>query len=526
MRSAFEVDWEDPTDADRTWILSPWWRQPIPLLERDYMRAYGRAAAHCFAETGAAIVQFHHLQFVEGYHYMASDPIDGDELLARQESDRRRVERCEERGTSLYEAELRPEIESLLAELRRQRPRRRELAPLVEHLNRTIDTSAHVMGDLHWRGMAAPRGDFAPVYAEATGDQPSDSAVLLQAIGHKTARLVSRLRALARIVQSHPALAEALGASRYEQIDEFPRFRDGLRRFLREYGRRTGHGYGSVASFTTPTWSMRPSSVVDLVAAYARQDLDALERAEKEARAQRVRALRRARRVLATAPERRSRFETAYRRALAHARDMENSNHLIEQETLGTMREAIDAVGSHLAGRGLLDDPDLVFHLSLSLLRGAAPEDLRDLAAEHKAELEHQATLTPPRSLGSDGPGEEGPPSVLAEEELPPPDGLLRGLPASPGRATGRARVVSPSPDLPDVEPGDILVARDCGPAWTPVLPLLSGLVLDHGMADQHAAIVAREFRLPAVLGTKRATRLVSEGQTLTIDGDEGTVAL
>lgn len=73
---------------------------------------------------------------------------------------------------------------------------------------------------------------------------------------------------------------------------------------------------------------------------------------------------------------------------------------------------------------------------------------------------------------------------------------------------------------------GDILVAANVGQEWTPVFPLLGALVLDEGALFQHAALVAREYRIPAVILTKDATTSVREGQTITVDGDAGTVQL
>ena len=73
---------------------------------------------------------------------------------------------------------------------------------------------------------------------------------------------------------------------------------------------------------------------------------------------------------------------------------------------------------------------------------------------------------------------------------------------------------------------GEILVARNAGPDWTPVLPLLGGLVLDEGATFQHAALVAREYRIPAVVQTREATRFVRDGQRIAVDGTAGVVEL
>jgi pyruvate,water dikinase len=79
---------------------------------------------------------------------------------------------------------------------------------------------------------------------------------------------------------------------------------------------------------------------------------------------------------------------------------------------------------------------------------------------------------------------------------------------------------------LPDLSPGDVLVAENVGPRWTPLIPILGGLVLDGGALGQHHAITAREFGVPAVVGTRNATRRIPDGAWVTVDGTEGTVTI
>ena len=79
---------------------------------------------------------------------------------------------------------------------------------------------------------------------------------------------------------------------------------------------------------------------------------------------------------------------------------------------------------------------------------------------------------------------------------------------------------------MPEVVRGDILVARNAGQDWAPILPLLGGIVLDEGAIFQHAALVAREYRVPCVIQTREATNVIVDQQLVTLDGDAGTVEL
>ncbi|GII81542.1 hypothetical protein Sru01_65240 [Sphaerisporangium rufum] len=104
------------------------------------------------------------------------------------------------------------------------------------------------------------------------------------------------------------------------------------------------------------------------------------------------------------------------------------------------------------------------------------------------------------------------------------PAGALTGTGGSRGRVTGTARVVRGSADFARVRPGDILVCPCTDPGWTPLLRLAAGVVTETGGVLAHAAIVAREYAIPAVLGVPDATRVIQDGTTITIDGTTGTV--
>lgn len=102
---------------------------------------------------------------------------------------------------------------------------------------------------------------------------------------------------------------------------------------------------------------------------------------------------------------------------------------------------------------------------------------------------------------------------------------VLSGTPGSRGTATGTARIVRGPGDFGRVRPGDILVCPCTDPAWTPLLRLAAGVVTELGGVLSHAAIVAREQRIPAVLAVTDATTRLVDGTLVTVDGAAGTVA-
>jgi pyruvate,water dikinase len=102
----------------------------------------------------------------------------------------------------------------------------------------------------------------------------------------------------------------------------------------------------------------------------------------------------------------------------------------------------------------------------------------------------------------------------------------LRGIAASPGVAEGPARVITTVGQLDDVQPGEILVCPITAPSWAPVFARIGGAVSDIGGIMSHAAIVSREYGLPAVVGTGFGTKRIRSGQRLRVDGNHGVVTI
>ncbi len=156
-----------------------------------------------------------------------------------------------------------------------------------------------------------------------------------------------------------------------------------------------------------------------------------------------------------------------------------------------------------------------------ALTAHAAP--LHAEVAERRAALAADADVTPPHRLW----GLRLPPRwrMLDGESVPAPDGFS-GTAASAGRFVGTARVVTDLSSLPLLDAGDVLVVPHADIGWTPLFGAAGAVVTNSGGGLSHAAIVAREFGIPAVLGVSDATSLIPEGAVVLVDGNEGLVRI
>lgn len=547
LEAEFPVVWDSPEDEQYLWTLSAGFTAPAPLTQfaQEVQRASFDHRRRVFEETGAPMARAHIERFFNGYNYVRGPQVDEAAVARRLQAHEALAEDHAGHGRDYYVEEIEPLVRDLLDSFGRfKRPARESLSERVEHLSRALEAGAYAMGDLHWRmagaGTAKASMTWPATFAEITGESPVEATTFLQSIDHKTTRLVRRLRGMARVVQGDNELRELFAAAAFDRLNDqkirarpaTKLFRSRFRSLLRDYGRRSGRSFGSSVSFATPTWNLNPEAPLALVASYAQQDLGELDRSEADSRCERLRTTRRIRRALSSDPERLASFDLALRRVHDHIRSMENHNFYIEQGVVGVVREAIWWLGQALVRDGRLDHPDHALHLSLDQIRAAADgtaDDLRPVAARNMEEFERQSQLHPPPHVGKGDPSTAaGPPgrNQAPESDIGLQGSLLKGQAASRGRHTGRARVFTPGGDMPKVVRGDILVARNAGQDWAPILPLLGGIVLDEGAIFQHAALVAREYRVPCVIQTRDGTTAITDGQIVTIDGDAGTVDL
>jgi phosphohistidine swiveling domain-containing protein len=198
----------------------------------------------------------------------------------------------------------------------------------------------------------------------------------------------------------------------------------------------------------------------------------------------------------------------------------------IDYPGLLATREVLLGFGRRLAAEGALDATGDVWLLPRTVLRAALTEelDLRAIVAEQRAELARGLAEGPKPYLGE--PPQDAERHATLEKFYGSGGRALAGAGASAGIAEGVARVVASADDFARVSTGEILVTATTTPAWTPLFRSLGGLVTETGGILSHAAVVARESGLPAVVGAAGACSAIPDGARVRIDGTSGAIQL
>jgi pyruvate, water dikinase len=234
-------------------------------------------------------------------------------------------------------------------------------------------------------------------------------------------------------------------------------------------------------------------------------------------------------------------------------RYVEDHNFYVDHRYMTIFWNKVREFGTLLARYGFLQDGEDVFYLRHDEVRSAL-EELRlswsssgagvargpaywpPLVERRRSIYEAMRRWSPPPALGQ-APDEITEPFTVifwgitterVQEWLADSDGgmTIRGIAGSPGNAEGRARVIFHPEELHELEAGEILVASTTSTSWTPVFGKIAAAVLDVGGIMCHAAIVAREYGLPAVVGTATATKRIKTGDRIQVDADRGVVTI
>ncbi len=415
------------------------------------------------------------------------------------------------------------------------------LIDTVEHLRKGWQVHALLMGP-YFLGLA----DLVFTCRELLGWDDDHTLQLLAGLSERSSEPARRMAELVDAVRERPALRKLLedraGVGLEELSGTDPQFQAILTAYMQAFGCRVLND-----ELDGPTLEEEPGILLRLVRHQLAQGYDP--RSQEEGLTDRRTAARAAaeKAVAGLEATRRERFARDLARAeRAYGVREDNVFHTWNMP-LALVRYALREVGRRLAARGIVERWEDVFFLELEESRRLLREggSCRDLVRRRRGEYAWAMGHPGPAAYGK----EPAPPPLSA---LPPEarlmaeavqwafervgswrqearpeggmDGVLRGTAAAPGRYTGPVRIVRSEAEFDKLQPGDVLVCPITTPVWSVLFPSLGGLVTDHGGILSHPAIIAREFGVPAVVGTGMATERLGDGQVVTVEGDAGVV--
>jgi len=410
--------------------------------------------------------------------------------------------------TGLSDAQLLGYFRSLTAEARRL---------LQRHLVNTFGCNV-LTGLIAQICQAIGASDFAAKIAAGLGDVDSASESF-------------ELWDLSRTVKSSSVVAAAFDRGVEGLLDRLRASSDaGAKRFVAQWDafmRRWGFIGPNVWELRSPTYRTNPEIPLRMLDR-ARRAPDSASPAARSAAlvAEREAAIAEIARRLAGKAEELGKFTAAARAAAKYLAARERSKMhctLHNDEARAPLRE----LGRRLVTRGLLprwEDLLLVTNDEADAFL-ASPAAYTGLIAERAARLEVLKAKEPPFVFEGDPP----PLSVFKDRgsgkiELASAGTQLTGIGVSPGRYTGRARVITSLAVDSDLEPGDVIVAITTDASWGPLFLAAGGVVVENGSTISHAAIVSRELGIPAVVSVPDVTRRLKDGTMVTVDGNSGTV--
>ena len=369
---------------------------------------------------------------------------------------------------------------------------------------------------------------------------------LLSGLSDASGAPARALAALAGRVRNNPALGELLEvidghtAARMAKVD--PDFGAAFDAYVQEFGCRPIR-----YELTVPTVAETPEWPLALLRDQLRQGYDPATDAAVLAE-RRARLAAEARGALAGRPAADGeRFDRELARAEKVYPLREEHGFYDSSAPTALIRYAALELGARLSSRGQIERTDDVFFLEMDEARAALSDggDLRELVRRRYGERAWALAHPGPASYGATPPP---PPSFAflpyearqAHEAImwalerifatadsgrrQPDSGTLSGIAASAGSYSGRVRVIMDESEFHKIQAWEVLVCPITSPVWSVLFPSIGALVTDSGGILSHSAIIAREYRIPAVVATGNATTLLCDGQLVAVDGSAGTV--
>lgn len=341
----------------------------------------------------------------------------------------------------------------------------------------------------------------------------------LAGLDHKTAEIERALYSLAEELDETPAVRRLFLEKPPEKLltilredHESSLCYSKLTKFLKDYGARTMKAY---TPFSTESWSERPELLFDTLAAILKAG-NIRQHIEQQENGGRKHADLKDKISGRLTPAKRRRFESLLEQFRSAHMGREELIYRMEQCYV-TARRGVREAANRLCKEELLSVAEDVRYLTLSELKQALFGE-SDCMVLKNSLTDRKAHRFMAEQTWNAGPAEG---SEIAAEGA-----VIQGISGSPGIARGAVRIIDNPNGFGRLQKGEVLVCRFTDPVWTPLFSVACAVVCDTGGPLSHAAIVAREYGMPAVLGTRNATTSLKDGDVVTVDGSKGTVLL
>lgn len=313
--------------------------------------------------------------------------------------------------------------------------------------------------------------------------------------------------------------------SQLDQQEEGRAFLTGLRAFLDVYGYRSPNSH----EFLDETWIENPNQVLYMISAYLQKEYDFEKEYAQIVQKREEKLLE----TLAKMPEGEGKqaFIQLHQWAL-EAWGLDEDHHFyIDAMLPAKSRLFLLRVGEMLVDANVVEAPNDIFFLYYDELLDVLSEPalVSQTIERRKQEHEQNKQKNVPPVYGT--PPEEVPDDPILERvfgiktpDVNEQEKHFSGYAASQGQYTGVVKVVRGPEDFSKIQAGDVLVCKTTTPPWTVLFSVVGAVVTDAGGILSHAGTVAREYRVPSVVGTKVATSVLRDGDIVTVDGTNGVV--
>lgn len=493
-----------------------------------------------------------HVKVNQGRVYIGFALIDDPEEIAeRVPKFEKIVGQCMENWDGYYQKYLR-EVISNLDSLNGVDTDKLIFSHLLEHLKRAKSADRRHW-EIHFTLMYPADAVYFAFedYCKKHGVEEKDLIIMLRGFDSIATQTDEEIWNLAKLAEENGVKNLLISTPTEKLMDvltktpEAGSWLDAFRRFLSIYGNRVVAAH---LDLTTPTWVEDPLPVLDTIKSYYPRMESGWDffRSKEEVKTQRDEAIKAFESTLETDAEKKE-FRGLLKAAQGVYAFQEDHGFYIDQGSTAMMRNAVIACGKRLYRRNIIEKIEDVIYLTyqelIEIMESLVYNEevtiyhygalVPNTIAERKEEIRKSEASTPPLTFGNVPEKMTDPIGIkvfgIIDDVLHPQgertvDERLEGFPGAPGIVEGPAKVVMDYKDFQCVKSGEILVCPYTGTAWTPLFVKIAGVVTDTGGMLTHAAIAAREYNIPAVVGTWNATNSINDGDIVRIDGNIGVV--